>query len=747
MKTFLTFCLLLTFQLSAQSGGILVKLSNASDNCYWTEQKVYCHQMITTERTQQFLLVDSAFTDHFGWVKFNGLMAGKYQLTIVDNNKDLVVSDIRVQDKQLFISEASVTESYARAIAQSQQTQLVNGTPEPVSQENLTRQDILYSSTRSASIWDAEESRSGNLQEVIITSYRVPLIENSGVSSYTVSRESMSINSQSSPIAWGETYLNAESINSVHVRGGRNDGNSYYVDGVRVRGIDVPNAMVNSTHIITGGIPANYGDVTGGVISVTTGNTSRAYVAPSYSTRREPKYEEDDYSLSFDRFSPIYENQFLSVRQNAHSTFGLDVDRASWTYCKRIIESGGTLARDAVKVEEFINSFSHTKMDVSDEDLLDIQMERMACPWNGNHQLLAVHLKTSDLKKEVDQIHHQYTFLIDVSGSMSGPDRLGLVKEGLKNLVMHLDERDRVAIVTYAGSESVALYPTNCDQKEIILNAIEHLGAGGSTNGSGGLKMAYNLATEMYDPQANNRVILATDGDFNVGISNPQELEDYISTQRGKGIYLTAIGVGMGNYRNDILEALADKGDGNHFYIKNAVEADQVLVKDLGNLITVARDVKLDVQFNPELVKEYRLLGYENRLMPSQDFKDDTRDGGEVGIGHQVVALYEIELGSDTTLAASTDTLVYKTDDIAAVLLRYKPRKENASIERSFHVSESADLDENPSLVLSAALALELRNSPFKGTCSMALIEELAAKVKGKQYEELLQVCARLTGI
>jgi hypothetical protein len=420
MKTFLTFCLLLTFQLSAQSGGILVKLSNASDNCYWTEQKVYCHQMITTERTQQFLLVDSAFTDHFGWVKFNGLMAGKYQLTIVDNNKDLVVSDIRVQDKQLFISEASVTESYARAIAQSQQTQLINGTPEPVSQKNLTRQDILYSSTRSASIWDAEESRSGNLQEVIITSYRVPLIENSGVSSYTVSRESMSINSQSSPIAWGETYLNAESINSVHVRGGRNDGNSYYVDGVRVRGIDVPNAMVNSTHIITGGIPANYGDVTGGVISVTTGNTSRAYVAPSYSTRREPKYEEDDYSLSFDRFSPIYENQFLSVRQNAHSTFGLDVDRASWTYCKRIIESGGTLARDAVKVEEFINSFSHTKMDVSDEDLLDIQMERMACPWNGNHQLLAVHLKASDLKKEVDQIHHQYTFLIDVGAGPFG---------------------------------------------------------------------------------------------------------------------------------------------------------------------------------------------------------------------------------------------------------------------------------------------------------------------------------------
>jgi len=753
MKTFLTFCLLLTFQALAQSGGIQVRLSNASNNCYWSNQKVYCHQIITEERTQQYLLVDSAFTDAFGSVKFNRLKAGTYQLTIVEDSSDWVVTAISVQDKQLFVSQALLTPSNERSIAQSNQVAYVGGNLSSISTEKptdgtsvITSRDISNLPVRSSS---GTYSTVGDLNEVVITSYRVPLIQQTGVSSYTVSRESLGyMNSQTSPIVWGETYLNAESINSVHIRGSRTDATSYYIDGVRVRGVDVPQSMIGSAQIITGGIPANYGDITGGVISITTGNTSRAYNSSSYSSSyREPEIDEADFKVRFDQFTPIYENQFLATRQNAHSTFGLDVDRASWTYCKRVIEEGGMLSRDAVKVEEFINSFAHKKMKVSDEDLLNIELERMACPWNENHQLVAVHLKASELEKEVNQIHHQYTFLIDVSGSMSGPDRLGLVQQGLINLVQHLDERDRVAIVTYAGNESVALYPTNGDQKDLIIRAIQSLGAGGSTNGSGGLKMAYELANEMYDPQANNRVILATDGDFNVGISNPKELEDYITTQRGKGIYLTALGVGMGNYRNDILETLADKGDGNHFYIRNALDADKVLVKDLGNLITVARDVKLDVQFNPELVKEYRLLGYENRLMPSQDFKDDTKDGGELGIGHQVVALYEIELGSDTSSVNAGDTLVYKTDDIAAVLLRYKPRKENASIERSFHVGEQTELTENPSLVLSAALALELRNSPFKGSCSLVLIDELSQKVKGKQYEELLKVCSRLVGL
>jgi len=753
MKTLLTLCMLYTFQVFAQSGGIQVHISGATDKCYWSDQNVYCFRITTTEREQQFALIDSAMTDHFGWVTFNRLQAGNYQLTITEGNKDWIVSNIQVQDKQLFVSQAEVTESYARNIAQSAQLTYIEGnTPtKPQTELKLTKEDIRRMPARESigSVnMDSEESHS--IEEVTILAYRVPLISSTGVSGYTISHEANTtgmMNTQASPISMTQTLLNTPGINSVSIRGSRLDASSYYVDGIRVRGIDVPNSMIGTVQVITGGIPANYGDVTGGIILVTTdvGRRNFGYSNPSYSgSYRSIKPEYEEPKVIFDQFAPIYENQFLATRQNAHSTFGLDVDRASWSYCKRVLEDGGSLSRDAVKVEEFINSFKHKEMYVSDEDLLNVELERMACPWNETHQLVAVHLKAADLKQEVDLVHHQYTFLIDVSGSMSGADRLDLVKEGMKNLVDHLDERDRVAIVTYAGYESVALYPTNGDQKTVIKHAIDQLGAGGSTNGMGGLQMAFNLATEMYDPQANNRVILATDGDFNVGISNPQELEQYISTQRGKGIYLTAIGVGMGNYRNDILETLADKGDGNHFYVKDLRDADEVLVKNIGNLLTVARDVKLDVQFNPELVKEYRLLGYENRLMPSEDFKDDTKDGGEVGVGHQIVALYEIEPGVDSTVVASTDTLVYNTNDIAAVLLRYKPKAAPASIEKSFHVNQQTELTENPSLVLSAAMALELRNSPFKGACSPVLLDELSKKVKGDEYNDLIEVCKKL---
>lgn len=734
MKTFLAFCLLFSFQLSAQTGGIRIRMSSAPTNCYWTKQKVFCHQVVTDELTQQYLLVDSAFTDDFGWVTFNYLKAGKYQLTIIENNSDWVVSDIQVQDKQLFVSQAIVTESFARSVAQSNQAQYVKGISTPPSTNThsvITRTDLTKMPSRAASSMMSYDDQSIGIEEVVIMSYRQPLIQQTSISSYTLTRESVNaMNTQTSPISWGETYLNAESINNVYVRGARADANSYYIDGIRVRGIDVPNSMINSIQIYTGGVPANYGDVTGGVISVSTGNTSRAYVAPSAvysrSSRRMETVEEDG-KVSFDRFAPIYENQFLATRQNTHSTFGLDVDRASWMYCNRILKEGGAISRDAVKVEEFINSFPSTKIKVKEDEMLHVEMQRLKCPWNPEHELVAVHLKADDMKKEVARMHHQFVFLIDVSGSMQGADRLELVKEGMKKLVASLDERDRVAIVTYAGYESVALPMTTCDQKNVIYNAITSLGASGSTNGMGGLQMAYDLALKNYDPQANNRVILATDGDFNVGISNPTELEDYISQQRGKGIYLTALGVGMGNYRNDILETLADRGDGNHFYLQTLEQAENVLVKEIGTLITVARDTKMDVQFNPEKVKSYRLLGYENRLMPSEHFRDDTKDGGEIGVNHQVVALYEIELGTDPypTDPVTKDSLNVEEDDLCAVRLRFKPLKEETSIERGIHLKADARKEENPTLLLAAAFALELRNSPFKGNLNNELLQTL----------------------
>lgn len=767
MKAVLTFSLLLAFQVLGQTGSIQVRCSNSTTNCYWSNEKVYCHQLVDNERSQQFLLVDSAFTDDWGWLRINNLPAGLYQLTVLGDTNQWSVTDLQVQAKQLFVSELTLSALPRKNTQHFSSPEFVGGTQKPTektapSSNTITRTDISRMPTRSASgVNNYDEVN--ELEQVAIVAYSVPLIDRSSGSSYQrIRRDNLAygeVNSQNSMMSRlkmtpGVTSeLQTVSLASTQIRGGRSDANAFYIDGIRVRESQIPNSTIGSVTVISGGIPANYGDVTGGVFLIETRNGGFSY-GSSLGTGRygtfggkvsKPKIP--DPVLTFDRFSPIYENQFLSVNQNQRSTFGLDVDRASWTYCKRIIEQNGTLARDAVKAEEFINAFSHKNINVSEEELVRVEMQRLACPWNEAHQLVAVHLKATDLKTEIDKIHHQFTFLIDVSGSMSGPDRLPLIQEGLKNLVESLDERDRIAIVTYAGAQEVALPPTTCDDKNKIYEAIDRLGSGGSTNGMGGLKMAYELAEKIYDPQANNRVILCTDGDFNVGISNPKELENYIATKRRLGIYLTAIGVGMGNYRNDVLETLADRGDGNHFYVQNIQESNQVLVKEIGNLLTVARDVKLDVQFNPNLVSEYRLIGYENRLMPSEHFRDDTKDGGEIGVNHQVVAVYEIVLGKDTSAVIKADSLILSSTDLAAVALRFKPKKQNQSIERSIHMDQQAPIEDNPSLVCVTALALELRNSPFKGMCSPQLIQALAEKIKDPKMDELKAVCRKIVGI
>lgn len=738
MKTLLLSLIFFASTTYAQNGGMRVLLQKQSDNCYWSNQLVYCH--LLNPQTQKMQLVDSATTDGFGWVNFNRLKGGKYQLTILDDSLQWSVADIQVQDKQLFVTEVKLTSFQPAKVNLSTHQEYVEGNPSAKTNTTITREDIQRLPSRETTYIDGAPV----LNEVVITAYRVPLYNvNGNGSTVLIQKQASSMgefNALNSTPGVMASRMNSESINSISIRGARMDANAYYVDGVRVRGIDVPNSMIGSVQLISGGIPANYGDVTGGVVLVNTdirgGSIGHSTGTAMWGRRATKKEEILDPVVSFDRFAPIYENQFLASRANRHSTFGMDVDRASWSYCKRILENGGAISRDAVKVEEFINSFPSTKIKVKKDEILHVEMERLNCPWNQDHELVAIHLKADDMKQEVNRMHHQFVFLLDVSGSMQGADRLDLIKEGMKKLVYTLDERDRVAIVTYAGYQSVALPMTTCDQKQLIINAIDALGASGSTNGMGGLQMAYDLALNNYDSQANNRVILATDGDFNVGISNPTELEEYISAQRGKGIYLTALGVGMGNYRNDILETLADRGDGNHFYIQNLEDAEKVLIKEIGTLITVARDTKMDVQFNPEKVKSYRLLGYENRLMPSEHFRDDTKDGGEIGVNHQVVALYEIELGQDPeTLATDTvsDSLNVEIDDLVAVRLRFKPMKEEVSVERGIHLKENAPIEENPTLVLSAAFALEMRNSPFKGNLNAELLSKLRSVVKSDQ--------------
>jgi len=262
--------------------------------------------------------------------------------------------------------------------------------------------------------------------------------------------------------------------------------------------------------------------------------------------------------------------------------------------------------------------------------------------------------------------------------------------------------------------------------------------AAGSTNGAGGIQTAYKLAERYYDPQFNNRIILATDGDFNVGISSTTELEEYISQKRGKGIYLTALGYGMGNYRDDILETLADRGDGNHFYINDLKTASQVLSGDIGNLINIARDVKLNVEFNPTLVKNYRLIGYENRLMPAQDFGDDTKDGGEMGYSHSVIAVYEIERGKETKAEShfTKTKSTFNREELAFVKLRYKPFEDSLSIERKFSLKENSEIIQNDLVNLVAAFGLTLRNSVFKGELTDEKLTQMANKFTPKDEEE-----------
>jgi Ca-activated chloride channel family protein len=473
---------------------------------------------------------------------------------------------------------------------------------------------------------------------------------------------------------------------------------------------------------------------------------NRSSISYSAPTRRFNSSNSTNYTysepvrdlLSFDRFSEIYENDFLSPLTSPNSTFGIDVDRASWTFIKTKFHLGETIHRDAVKLEEMLNSFKHKPAKIEEGELIGVELERNNCAWNPDNELVTIRVRAADLPKDLPRKYHNIVLLVDVSGSMSSMNKLPLLVEGFKEFVSGLEQGDRISIVTYAGESGVRLKPTTCDHKQTIYDALSGLVSGGSTNGIGGIRTAYELAELYYDPEFNNRIILATDGDFNVGISSTTELEEYISTKRGKGIYLTALGFGMGNYRNDILETLADRGDGNHFYINDLKTASQVLSGDIGNLINIARDVKLNVEFNPTLVESYRLLGYENRLMPTKDFADDTKDGGEMGYAHSVIAVYEIVRGKETKSEShfTTTKATFNREELAFVKLRYKPFEDSLSIERKFSLNKDTEIVKNDLVNLVAAFGLTLRNSVFKGSLTNEQLVQMAKKFLPRNEEE-----------
>jgi len=451
---------------------------------------------------------------------------------------------------------------------------------------------------------------------------------------------------------------------------------------------------------------------------------------------------------SIEQYGKIHENAFRPAENEPLSTFSIDVDRASYSNIRRFLTMGQKVPTDAVKIEEMINYFDYKYEQPAGENPYSIQSIYTECPWNNEHKLLHVALQGKTVAK--DKLPpSNIVFLLDVSGSMDEANKLPLVKASMKLLVNNLRSIDQIAIVVYAGAAGLVLPSTAGNEKENILAAINNLQAGGSTAGGEGLELAYKTAADNYLNAGNNRIILCTDGDFNVGISDNGSIEDFITEKRNSGIYLTCLGFGMGNYKDNTIEILADKGNGNYAYIDNIQESNKTLVKEFsGTLFAIAKDVKIQVEFNPNVVQAYRLVGYENRLLNNEDFKDDKKDAGEMGGGHTVTAIYEIiPTGIKSDMVKDIDDLKYQkvtvnanTNEVATVKTRYKKPFSFRSIEYN-KVIENNCIALNQSgenIRFSAAVAMFgmlLRNSEFKGNAQYANVIDLASSSKGNDEE------------
>ncbi|HKR63455.1 MAG TPA: VWA domain-containing protein, partial [Thermoanaerobaculia bacterium] len=449
----------------------------------------------------------------------------------------------------------------------------------------------------------------------------------------------------------------------------------------------------------------------------------------------------DTAAMNTEEYGRFAENPFLRAVDNPLSTFSIDVDRASYANVRRFITSGQRPPRDAVRIEEMINYFTYDYPEPSSGPF-SVTTEVARCPWNAEHTLLLVGLQGKRIKTE-NLPPSNLVFLLDTSGSMMSPDKLGLVKQSLRLLVDQLRPDDRVAIVAYAGSAGLVLPSTPGTAKAKIIEAIEQLEAGGSTAGGEGIVLAYDVAKENFLRSGNNRVILATDGDFNVGVTSDGELEQLIEEKREAGIFLTVLGFGTGNIKDSKMELLADKGNGNYAYIDTIDEARKTLVHEMGaTLLTIAKDVKIQIEFNPAHVGAYRLIGYENRLLNKEDFNNDKKDAGELGAGHSVTALYELIPPGMDVPNATVDPLKYQKvapaeggSELATVKLRYKDPDGDTSKLLTEVVADSpaSAMSDNLRLAASVAeLGMLLRDSPHKGSASFDSVLELASSVRAE---------------
>jgi Ca-activated chloride channel family protein len=451
-------------------------------------------------------------------------------------------------------------------------------------------------------------------------------------------------------------------------------------------------------------------------------------------------------SFNTEAYDSLDENPFRRVATDPLSTFSIDVDTASYANVRRFLTRGSMPPAGAVRVEEMINYFTYDYAAPGPDAPFSVTTELAAAPWNPNHRLALIGLRS--VAPERSDAAKNLVFLIDVSGSMNEPDKLPLVRSAMRMLVETLTARDRVAIVVYAGASGLVLPSTAGDRKAEILQRIDALESGGSTNGAAGITLAYQVAREHLIPGGVNRVILATDGDFNVGVTSQDELVRLISAQRASGVFLSVLGVGTGNLKDSTMEKLADKGNGNYAYLDSLHEARKVLVREAGGtLITVARDVKIQVEFNPVTVAGYRLIGYENRVLRNEEFNDDTIDAGEIGAGHTVTALYEIVPAGRDVPSGDADPLRYQRDrertpaaasgELMTVKLRYKRPDGDASRLLSTVVHDRPGKP-GPNLGFASAVAevgMLIRHSKHTGDASYHAAIERARRFRGDDPE------------
>jgi Ca-activated chloride channel homolog len=510
--------------------------------------------------------------------------------------------------------------------------------------------------------------------------------------------------------------------------------------------------------VVTGYATTRRKDVTGSVTKVYGAPLSKNSTAQDVYADKEPriyrdearKIDADSSEFNTEEYDAITENPFLNSMDNPLSTFSIDVDAGSYSNVRRFLQGGQLPPAGAVRIEELINYFHYEYPQPAGDDPFSINTEISSCAWNPQHQLVMIGLQGKRIPTE-NLPPSNLVFLIDVSGSMMEPEKLPLVQSSLKMLVDQLREKDRVSLVVYAGNAGLVLDATPGSEKTKIKKAIDGLEAGGSTAGGAGIKLAYKVAKQNFMVNGNNRVILCTDGDFNVGPSSDSELDAIIEKEKKTGVFLTVLGYGMGNYKDAKMEKLADKGNGNHAYIDNEMEAKKVLVSEFGGtLFTIAKDVKLQIEFNPAQVKAYRLIGYENRMLNKEDFNNDRKDAGELGSGHTVTAIYElIPVGVKDEFSQTVDPLKYRKPEkvnmknaggeLMTIKFRYKKPDGDTSrlIVHSVNAEPLKGSASNNFRFVSAVaeFGMLLRNSAFKQQASFDQAYGLAKNALGADRE------------